>query len=85
MYLLPEKHVSQLQGLPVAEVNRLLGAVVDVENIFMSMQREDDHNTKQVYYYLFKVCYFKFATPSRLVRAEEKHHDLLRLTNSFRI
>ncbi|XP_004922629.1 histone acetyltransferase KAT2A [Bombyx mandarina] len=50
-----EKHVSQLQGLPVAEVNRLLGAVVDVENIFMSMQREDDHNTKQVYYYLFKI------------------------------
>lgn len=50
-----EKHVTQLQGLPVAEVNRLLGAVVDVENIFMSMHREDDHDTKRVYYYLFKV------------------------------
>ncbi|CAG9782544.1 unnamed protein product [Diatraea saccharalis] len=50
-----EKHVTQLQTLPVAEVNRLLGAVVDVENIFMSMHREDDHDTKRVYYYLFKL------------------------------
>lgn len=50
-----EKHVTQLQGLPVSEVNRLLGAVVDVENIFMSMHREDDHDTKRVYYYLFKI------------------------------
>ncbi|KAG6440336.1 hypothetical protein O3G_MSEX001186 [Manduca sexta] len=50
-----EKHVTQLQGLQVTEINRLLGAVVDVENIFMSMHREEDHNTKQVYYYLFKI------------------------------
>ncbi|XP_068622942.1 histone acetyltransferase KAT2A isoform X1 [Battus philenor] len=50
-----EKHVTQLQGLAVSEVNRLLGAVVDVENIFMSMHREDDHDTKRVYYYLFKL------------------------------
>ncbi|XP_063366172.1 histone acetyltransferase KAT2A [Cydia amplana] len=50
-----EKHVTQLQGLQVSEVNRLLGAVVDVENIFMSMHREDDHDTKRVYYYLFKL------------------------------
>ena len=30
--------------------------VVDVENIFMSMHREEDADTKRVYYYLFKVC-----------------------------
>lgn len=30
--------------------------VVDVENIFMSMHREDDQDTKRVYFYLFKVC-----------------------------
>lgn len=53
--IISEKHVTQLQGLPVAEVNRLLGSVVDVENIFMSMHREDDADTKRVYYYLFKV------------------------------
>lgn len=55
-----EKHVTQLQGLPGAEINRLLAAVVDVENIFMSMHREDDQDTKRVYYFLFKVltvCY----------------------------
>lgn len=53
---LAEKHVSHLEGLSAAEINRLLGTVVDVENIFMSMHREDDHDTKRVYYYLFKVC-----------------------------
>lgn len=46
--------MSHLQGLSVTEVNKLLGAVVDVENIFMSMHREDDLDTKRVYYYLFK-------------------------------
>ncbi|XP_072945715.1 histone acetyltransferase KAT2A, partial [Epargyreus clarus] len=50
-----EEHVTQLQTIAIAEVNRLLGAVVDVENIFMSMHREDDHDTKRVYYYLFKL------------------------------
>ncbi|XP_045453626.1 histone acetyltransferase KAT2A [Melitaea cinxia] len=50
-----EKHVSHLEGLPATEINRLLGTVVDVENIFMSMHREDDHDTKRVYYYLFKL------------------------------
>ncbi|CAH2087898.1 unnamed protein product [Euphydryas editha] len=50
-----EKHVSHLEALPATEINRLLGAVVDVENIFMSMHREDDHDTKRVYYYLFKL------------------------------
>ncbi|XP_013141094.1 PREDICTED: histone acetyltransferase KAT2A [Papilio polytes] len=50
-----EKHVTHLQGIAVSEVNRLLGAVVDVENIFMSMHREDDHDTKRVYYFLFKL------------------------------
>lgn len=45
----------------MSEVNRLLGAVVDVENIFMSMHREDDHDTKRVYYYLFKVSEILFC------------------------
>ncbi|XP_039747718.1 histone acetyltransferase KAT2A [Pararge aegeria] len=50
-----EKHITHLQGLSITEVNKLLGAVVDVENIFMSMHREDDLDTKRVYYYLFKL------------------------------
>jgi hypothetical protein len=47
--------VSHLAPLSEEEVNRLLGMVVDVENIFMSMHREEDTDTKRVYYYLFKV------------------------------
>jgi len=48
--------VSHLAPLSEEEANRLLGMVVDVENIFMSMHREEDADTKRVYYYLFKVC-----------------------------
>jgi hypothetical protein len=48
--------VSHLAPLSEEEANRLLGMVVDVENIFMSMHREEDGDTKRVYYYLFKVC-----------------------------
>lgn len=29
--------------------------VVDVENIYMSMQKEEDPDTKRVYFYLFKL------------------------------
>lgn len=32
--------------------------VVDVENIFMAMHKEEDEETKRVYYYLFKVGLF---------------------------
>nr|XP_018908227.1 PREDICTED: histone acetyltransferase KAT2A [Bemisia tabaci]XP_018908228.1 PREDICTED: histone acetyltransferase KAT2A [Bemisia tabaci] len=46
-------HVSHLKTLPEEEINRLLGMVVDVENIFMSMHTEQDADTKKVYYFLF--------------------------------
>ncbi|KAG8316337.1 Histone acetyltransferase kat2b [Homalodisca vitripennis] len=48
-------HTTHLKSLQEEEVNRLLGMVVDVENIFMSMHREEDPDTKKVYYYLFKL------------------------------
>lgn len=51
----PAQHTSHLSVLPEEEINRLLGMVVDVENIFMSMHRESDSDNKSVYYYLFKV------------------------------
>lgn len=50
-------HVSHLKALPEEEINRLLGMVVDVENIFMSMHTEQDADTKKVYYFLFDVSY----------------------------
>lgn len=37
------------------QMNELLGAIVDVENIFVSLHREEDEDTKKVYYYLFRL------------------------------
>jgi DNA-binding ferritin-like protein (Dps family) len=48
--------VKHLEPLGDSVLNRLLGMVVDVENIFMSMNKELDSDTKRVYFYLFKVC-----------------------------
>ena len=48
-------HVSHLETTDEDELNRLLGIVVDVENLFMCVHREEDADTKQVYFYLFKV------------------------------
>uniref|UniRef100_A0A4W6CTR1 histone acetyltransferase n=1 Tax=Lates calcarifer TaxID=8187 RepID=A0A4W6CTR1_LATCA len=46
-------HVSHLENVSEDEINRLLGMVVDVENLFMSVHKEEDTDTKQVYFYLF--------------------------------
>ena len=48
----------QGQGLPVSELNRLLSIVVDVENLFMHVHKEEDPDIKQVYLYFFKVHIF---------------------------
>lgn len=32
-----------------------MGIVVDVENLFMCVHKEEDPDTKQVYFYLFKL------------------------------
>uniref|UniRef100_A0A8C9TG14 Histone acetyltransferase n=1 Tax=Scleropages formosus TaxID=113540 RepID=A0A8C9TG14_SCLFO len=48
------QHVSHLENVSEEEINRLLGMVVDVENLFMSVHKEEDTDTKQVYFYLFK-------------------------------
>lgn len=60
-------HVSHLENVSEDEINRLLGMVVDVENLFMSVHKEEDTDTKQVYFYLFKVskcvCIYIFFYP----------------------
>ena len=38
----------KFQGIAVAELDRLLGIVVDVENLFMCVHKEEDTDTKQV-------------------------------------
>ncbi|CAH1789009.1 unnamed protein product [Owenia fusiformis] len=60
-------HVSHLESTPEDELNRLLGIVVDVENLFMCVHKEEDADTKQVYFYLFKLlrkCILNMSKPS---------------------
>lgn len=49
------EHVSHLEDVGQEELDRLLGIVVDVENLFMCVHKEEDPDTKQVYFYLFKL------------------------------
>ncbi|XP_063041096.1 histone acetyltransferase KAT2A isoform X2 [Engraulis encrasicolus] len=59
-------HVSHLENVSEEEMNRLLGMVVDVENLFMSVHKEEDTDTKQVYFYLFKLlrkCILQMGKP----------------------
>ncbi|XP_054164345.1 histone acetyltransferase KAT2A-like [Oppia nitens] len=48
-------HVNHLEAVKEEELDRLLGIVVDVENLFMCVHIEEDTDTKQVYFYLFKL------------------------------
>ncbi|KAK2570133.1 Histone acetyltransferase KAT2A [Acropora cervicornis] len=48
-------HISHLHDIPEDELNRLLCMVIDVENLFMCVHKEEDADTKQVYFYLFKL------------------------------
>ncbi|KAK2829595.1 hypothetical protein Q7C36_017585 [Tachysurus vachellii] len=60
------EHVSHLENVSEDEINRLLGMVVDVENLFMSVHKEEDTDTKQVYFYLFKLlrkCILQMGKP----------------------
>ena len=53
--ILSGAHVSHLDNTAEEELNRLLRIVVDVENLFMCVHKEEDAETKQVYFFLFKV------------------------------
>ena len=61
-------HVKHLREVSVGsgELDRLLGIVVDVENLFMCVHKEEDGDTKQVYFYLFKLlrkCILQMSKP----------------------
>lgn len=67
--------MSHLENVSEDEINRLLGMVVDVENLFMSVHKEEDTDTKQVYFYLFKVTK-GLVTPAALWSAKTQlAHD----------
>ena len=42
------KNLFLFQNITVTELDRLLGIVVDVENLFMCVHKEEDADTKQV-------------------------------------
>jgi histone acetyltransferase len=71
--------VKHLEPLGDSVLNRLLGMVVDVENIFMSMNKELDSDTKRVYFYLFKVgtqiIIILSISDNMYLVAEEKYSD----------
>lgn len=47
--------MSHLERVPEDEINRLLGMVLDVEYLYTCVHKEEDADTKQVYFSLFKV------------------------------
>ncbi|XP_037746356.1 histone acetyltransferase KAT2B isoform X3 [Chelonia mydas] len=59
-------HVSHLENVSEEEMNRLLGIVLDVEYLFTCVHKEEDADTKQVYFSLFKLlrkCILQMGKP----------------------
>ncbi|XP_015829340.1 histone acetyltransferase KAT2B isoform X2 [Nothobranchius furzeri] len=48
-------HVTHLEHVSEEEMNRLLGIVLDVEYLYTCVHKEEDADTKQVYFSLFKL------------------------------
>ncbi|KAH8370891.1 hypothetical protein KR093_005467 [Drosophila rubida] len=48
-------HIAHLTEISRSSMDDLLGAIIDMENLFMSMQRVEDEDTKKVYLYLFRL------------------------------
>ncbi|EZA59369.1 hypothetical protein DMN91_008483 [Ooceraea biroi] len=62
-----ENHVTHLPIQSDEEINRLLGMALDADNIFMSIHREEDSDTKKVYFYLYKLlrkCIMSMTKPT---------------------
>lgn len=47
-------HFNHVRDLPNEQMDELLGAIVDAENLFMTVDRQEDDNTKKVYVFLFR-------------------------------
>ncbi|XP_030645077.1 histone acetyltransferase KAT2B [Chanos chanos] len=59
-------HVTHLENVPEEEMNRLLGIVLDVEYLYTCVHKEEDADTKQVYFSLFKLlrkCILQMGRP----------------------
>lgn len=55
LHFIPGDHVTHLENVSEEEMNRLLGIVLDVEYLYTCVHKEEDADTKQVYFSLFKV------------------------------
>ncbi|XP_062867719.1 histone acetyltransferase KAT2B isoform X2 [Trichomycterus rosablanca] len=65
-------HVTHLENISEEEMNRLLGIVLDVEYLYTCVHKEEDADTKQVYFSLFKLlrkCILQMGRP--VVEASE--------------
>ncbi|MCJ8749789.1 hypothetical protein PDJAM_G00180390 [Pangasius djambal] len=59
-------HVTHLENISEDEMNRLLGIVLDVEYLYTCVHKEEDADTKQVYFSLFKLlrkCILQMGRP----------------------
>ncbi|XP_029104303.1 histone acetyltransferase KAT2B isoform X1 [Scleropages formosus] len=59
-------HVTHLENVSEEEMNRLLGIVLDVEYLYTCVHKEEDADTKQVYFSLFKLlrkCILQMGKP----------------------
>lgn len=48
-------HISHLVNKNDSDLDQLLDIVVDIENLFGCVQSEEDADTKQIYYFLFRL------------------------------
>ncbi|XP_024251045.1 histone acetyltransferase KAT2B isoform X1 [Oncorhynchus tshawytscha] len=65
-------HVTHLENVSEEEMNRLLGIALDVEYLNTCVHKEEDADTKQVYFSLFKLlrkCILQMGRP--VVEAQE--------------
>lgn len=50
-----ETHITHLRSKNEETINWLLGMVVDVDNMYTAMSRQENPETKKVYLYFYKV------------------------------
>ncbi|KAL1501403.1 hypothetical protein ABEB36_006727 [Hypothenemus hampei] len=50
-----EQHISHLRAKNEEIINWLLGMVVDIDNMYLAMCRQDNQDTKKVYLHLYKL------------------------------
>ena len=53
------EHYTHLKDLEDEQINSLLDVVFDADKLLVYIKHESDNDTKQVFYYLFKVSFWK--------------------------